>query len=270
MARVTLGERLQALTENEFLPPKRREFAASLLSYYEIHKRLTAGRRVWIDRLEAMAQENEKNQINGDTGGGALLARIEKLQARVESHDAWSKGYLESICEQVKWGKLSEKQMLKLKSLEREYSDAAMETLKNWAIEYQAQHRQDFLIVARYYEAAGYFTQAANNVLHDESFVPARGLFQKMHNKYSARILDETKRTPKYVPGTSVTFRASAPWVAREALKKGGLVLTTEMPVTSAAKGGKKYKILPYGAAQPVAIEERYLKALKKPKKKKK
>ena len=268
MARVTLGDRLRSLTENEFLPPKRREFAESLLSYYETHKRLTAGRRVWIDRLEAMAEENKENQNTGDKTRGELCARIEKLQPRVEGRDKWATGYLESIYEQAKWTKLSEKQMATLQKLEREYSDAAMESIKSWANEYQTQHREDFLIVARYYESAGYFTQCANNVLRDETFIPARGLFHKMHNKYSARILDETKRAPKYIPGSSVTCRASATWVARDALKKGGLVLRTDLPVTSAAKGGKKYQILPYGAAQPIEVEERYIKILKKRKKK--
>ena len=268
MARVTLGDRLRSLTENEFLPPKRREFAESLLSYYETHKRLTAGRRVWIDRLEAMAEENKENQNTGDKTRGELCARIEKLQPRVEGHDKWATGYLESIYEQAKWTKLSEKQMATLQKLEREYSDAAMESIKSWANEYQTQHREDFLIVARYYESAGYFTQCANNVLRDETFIPARGLFHKMHNKYSARILEETKRAPKYIPGASVTCRASATWVARNALKKGGLVLRTDLPVTSAAKGAKKYQILPYGAGQPIEVEERYIKILKKRKKK--
>jgi len=269
MARVTLGERLQALTENEFLPTKRREFAASLLSYYETHKRLTAGRRVWIDRLEAMAQENEENQDNHAIDRGALHARIEKLQSRVEGHDSWAKGYLESVYEQVKWNKLSEKQLATLEKLEKEYSDEAMEALKTWSVVYATQHKDDFLIIARYYEGAGYFTNVAANVIHDESFVPSRGLFQKMNNKYSARVLEETKRTPKYPPGSSVTFRASAGWQIRENLKKGGLVIKTDLPVVSAAKGGKKYQILPYGDPQPVECEERYLKALKKSKKKK-
>ena len=54
--------RLTALVENPYLPPARREFAESLLTYYNQKKRLTAGRRQWVDRLEVMAIENEANK----------------------------------------------------------------------------------------------------------------------------------------------------------------------------------------------------------------
>ena len=269
MARVTLGERLQALTENEFLPPKRREFADSLLSYYEIHKRLTAGRRVWIDRLEAMARENEKKgkQISDPTA--AILARIETVLERVDDDD-WSEGFLNSIRGQLKWHDLSEKQIAMFEKIENNYSDAAMLARTSWAQEYSESHKKDFLLIAEYYQGAGYFTDIAQQALGDGDYVPPHNVFQKMQNKYSARVLEEIKRTPKYPPGSSVTYRSNAAWGLRQYLEKGGLVLKTELPVTSAAKGGKKYRILPYGSAEPIECEERWLKALKKRPQKKK
>jgi len=269
MPRVTLGDRLQALTQNEFLPATRRSFAADLLRYYETHKRLTAGRRVWIDRLEDMARENEKKgkQISDPTA--AILARIETVLERVDDDD-WSEGFLNSIRGQLKWHDLSEKQIAMFEKIENNYSDAAMLARTSWAQEYSESHKKDFLLIAEYYQGAGYFTDIAQQALGDGDYVPPHNVFQKMQNKYSARVLEEIKRTPKYPPGSSVTYRSNAAWGLRQYLAKGGLVLKTDLPVTSAAKGGKKYRVLPYGSAEPLECEERWLKALKKRPQKKK
>ena len=269
MPRVTLGDRLQALTQNEFLPATRRSFAADLLRYYETHKRLTAGRRVWIDRLEEMARENEKKgkQISDPTA--AILARIETVLERVDDDD-WSEGFLNSIRGQLKWHDLSEKQIAMFEKIENNYSDAAMLERANWSQEYEEKYKKDFLLIAEYYQGAGYFTNIALKALSDGDYVPPHNVFQKMQNKYSARVLEEIKRTPKYPPGSSVTYRSNAAWGIRQYLAKGGLVLKTDLPVTSAAKGGKKYRVLPYGSAEPLECEERWLKALKKRPQKKK
>jgi len=269
MPRVTLGDRLQALTQSEFLPATRRSFAVDLLRYYETHKRLTAGRRVWIDRLEAMARENEKKgkQISDPTA--AILARIETVLERVDDDD-WSEGFLNSIRGQLKWHDLSEKQIAMFEKIENNYSDAAMLERANWSQEYEEKYKKDFLLIAEYYQGAGYFTNIALKALSDGDYVPPRAVFQKMQNKYSAKVLEEIKRTPKYPPGSSVTYRSNAAWGIRQYLAKGGLVLKTDLPVTSAAKGGKKYRVLPYGSAEPLECEERWLKALKKRPQKKK
>ena len=269
MPRVTLGDRLQALTQSEFLPATRRSFAADLLRYYETHKRLTAGRRVWIDRLEEMARENEKKgkQISDPTA--AILARIETVLERVDDDD-WSEGFLNSIRGQLKWHDLSEKQIAMFEKIENNYSDAAMLERANWSQEYEEKYKKDFLLIAEYYQGAGYFTNIALKALSDGDYVPPHNVFQKMQNKYSARVLEEIKRTPKYPPGSSVTYRSNAAWGIRQYLAKGGLVLKTDLPVTSAAKGGKKYRVLPYGSAEPLECEERWLKALKKRPQKKK
>ena len=266
MPRVTLGDRLHALTQNEFLPATRQAFAADLLKYYEIHKRLTAGRRVWVDRMEEQARENAKRGKLISDPTAAILVRIEKMEER--ARDDWSQRFLRSIRDQIKWHDLSERQVAQLEKIEKENSDSAMVARANWAQEYSENHKKDFLLIAAYYGSAGYFTEIAQQALADDTYVPPRNAFAKMQNKYSARVLEEIKRAPKYPPGSSVTFRSNAGWGIREPLVKGGLVLKTDLTVTSAAKGGKKYQILPYGSPQPIECEERWLKALKKRKKK--
>ena len=98
MARVTLGNRLEVLASSPHLPEGRRQFAASLLAHYQKRRSLTKGRRVWVDRLEAMVEE-AKNRDPSEYE--ALVIEIEDVMTRVES-DGWSADFLASIRDQAK------------------------------------------------------------------------------------------------------------------------------------------------------------------------
>ena len=69
---------------------------------------------------------------------------------------------------------------------------------------------------------------------------------------------------PKYALGSAVMVRARA---VTARLPHGGIVISTTEPIVSAAKGAKRYKILPFGKAEAVLCEERDLKVLRMPKK---
>ena len=98
MARVTLGDRLEVLASSPHLPVGKREFAASLLAYYQKRRSLTAGRRQWVDRLEEMAEE-AKNRDPSEYE--ALVADIEDVMSRIEP-ESWSPDFLASILSQKK------------------------------------------------------------------------------------------------------------------------------------------------------------------------
>ena len=98
MARVTLGDRLEVLASSPHLPEGRRQFAASLLTYYQKRRSLTSGRRVWVDRLEAMVEEI-KNRDPGEYE--AIVADIEDVMSRTEP-ESWSADFLASILSQTK------------------------------------------------------------------------------------------------------------------------------------------------------------------------
>ena len=88
-------------------------------------------------------------------------------------------------------------------------------------------------------------------------------------NKFAAKILAEWNKEPRYPVGTSVIVRGTVDSNTIEAgLRKGGVVLTTDEPIVNSASGSKCYKVLPYGSATPIVIEERYIKLYRKPRKK--
>ena len=53
MARPTYRTRLEALIANPAISPRDKDFAQSLLSFYERKSRLSAGRVKWVARLRS-------------------------------------------------------------------------------------------------------------------------------------------------------------------------------------------------------------------------
>jgi len=261
MARVTLGDRLEALAANDMLPENKRQFAASLLAYYRKNRSLTAGRRVWVDRLEAMVEEASNRDPSERS---AIAIEIEDVLTRV-SESEWAHGFLSSLLSQIDRlpsGRLTARQTEVYEGIKKEYSKEAIDKKAEWAIVYCRDHVEDAKIVAAYYAKSPYFTSAATATLSDSSFVPSESLYNKMcKNKYAMKVLAGAKAEPKYPVGTSVITRKNA--TRRTALKNGGVVLSVDEPIISAVKGCKRYKVLPYGAAKPVLVEERDIKLLK-------
>ena len=152
-----------------------------------------------------------------------------------------------------------------LKRVERRHSPENIEAHKEWVANYSDDHRKVAKICAVYYYNQGhYFYDTAHRVLSEPDFIPTEKKYRAMcENKYAIKILASTLADPKYPVGTFVNHRASCPHHVRVALVggKAGMVLATDTgPVLSAAKGGKRYKILPIGSATPIEAEERHIK----------
>ena len=264
-----LRGRLAALVENPYLPATKREFAESLLMYYNQNKRLTVGRRAWVNRLEAMAIENEANKEKVND----LLPEIDAVLKRIIDHSSWDYGFAESLKEQVGCGRaLSSRQIELFDQIKERHSEKAAIEHASWICEYREKHREDTLIIARYYDRTPYWHQHIHRFLNNPEFVPSKSLFNKIClNKYAQKILAETKRAPKYALGSSIAARPGArvPGTAR-ILKNGGVVLRVLDEVYNSVKGAKVYLILPYGSAEAIEVEERWIKELRRPKKKKK
>ena len=152
-----------------------------------------------------------------------------------------------------------------LKRVERRHSPENIEAHKEWVANYSDDHRKVAKICAVYYYNQGhYFYDTAHRVLSEPDFIPTEKKYRAMcENKYAIKILASTLADPKYPVGTFVNHRASCPHHVRVALVggKAGMVLATDTgPVLSAAKGGKRYKILPIGSSTPIEAEERHIK----------
>ena len=263
MARVTLGDRLEVLASSPHLPEGRRQFAASLLAHYQKRRSLTAGRRVWVDRLEAMVEE-AKNRDPSEYD--AIVADIEDVMSRVEP-DGWAADFLASIRDQTKrvGARLSPRQQEIFDKIKAENTLECVSRRGRWAQEYRTEHAETAAVLANYYLHSGYWLDLARNIIEQDDYVPPMDKFEKMRgNKFAAKVLDAWKADPKYPVGTSVIGRARIGLL----LNKGGMVLSTTEPIVNAAAGCKRYKVLPYNSPEPIIVEERDVKLFRRAKKK--
>jgi len=204
----------------------------------------------------------------------------------------WAKGFADSICEQITKGRtLSDRQKVVCYKILKENSEEAQESLANWHEEYNTKFKSLGYKISSYYQAqgGGYYGNVATPVLAGK--VPERRAFLKMiNNKYAKKVIAEIERKPrfstddhiipnsKFLTGYSATNRmictrsGQLPYKEiRESFKaRGGIILGVDDKIVSAAKGSKRYLVLPFGATEVYLVEERYLKIKPKVKKVKK
>jgi hypothetical protein len=113
-------------------------------------------------------------------------------------------------------------------------------------------------IAAEYYARTSYFKDLAAKILANPSFIPTEAQYKQMvENKYAQKVLDETEKRPKFEDGDLVT-------VSKVPYNHGNQFLafiqqSDAEPVSSACKGAKKYRVLPFGCATTFVVEERYI-----------
>jgi len=205
-----------------------------------------------------------------DTTSERLAIAFEKS----ELLSPWERGFVESLQEQFnRRGELSPRQLEILERIENDkLSSEAQDTRQRWINSYNDEKRHIARICAEYYQKSGYFTALAIAILEDSQFIPSEKAWRKMcENKYAKKVLATHNAEAKYPVGSTVMLRRTADWAHKIAAgEKPCIVISTGGAITSAAKGAKPYKILPYGSAKPIECEERHLKTYKKSKKTKK
>ena len=202
----------------------------------------------------------------------------------------WAEGFADSIRDQIKRGRtLSERQKATCNKILKENSKEANRELANWASEYKMHHKKKAKQIATYYksQAAGYYGDLVKVILADE--VPPRGKYLKMrNNKYAKKVLAEIERKPRFstddhiIPNSKfqdgysfnvamMSSRDGKGYVSGSEKSnfkaRGGVIIDVDDKIRSAAKGAKRYLVLPFGSAETYWVEERFLK--KKPKAKK-
>ena len=189
----------------------------------------------------------------------------------------WDRGFLESILSQMEKGRnLSSKQKQTLGDVLGRNTPRDQEQHEKWEGEYVANYQDRAMVVAAYYAKSPYFRNLSEDVLAGN--VPERQKFFKMFsNKYAVKVLEEYDREPKYDVGVYVVPRASlesrhvdfgspnTPWsttqdVFSKFVEKGGFVMEACKEIHVAARGAKRYKILPIGATNTIVVEERRIK----------
>jgi hypothetical protein len=190
----------------------------------------------------------------------------------------WDRGFLESILDQIAKGRdLSVKQRQTMgKVLARNTSDDQARHA-NWESVYEAEYKTIAMSLASYHVRQPYYKPMAEDILRGRT--PERSKFLRMYdNKYSKKVLSQHSAPPKYELGDYLQPRASFDahknieiegvdlmWSTKISIvdnfkKKGGFVVKVCHEIHSAAKGAKRYKILPIAATIPIVVEERFLK----------
>ena len=275
MARPTYRTRLEVLINNPAISARDKDFAQSLLTYYERKGRLSAGRVKWVATLED--RYSPEKLLAAAEKHKTFLLRLELLSMRCEP-SSWAAGYVESLMSQVKGDRrLSDRQLEILKKIEAEHDDAALAERQKWIESYtnNPDLRADAIVVANYYMSTGYFKDTARDIINDDTFIPTYSQYNKMvKNKYAQKVLASHHAPAKYEAGQLVTFRANAPTNTRYLdggiLKRNVTMMVIETdaaPITSAARGAKVYKLLPVGKAATLEVEERYIMKARKLKK---
>ena len=262
---MNLRQRLDALCNNPRLISLVTDvdFAESLRDSYNRSGSLSRGRKEWLEKLEK--KYNEETFVDPlSTEMGTIIKTLLANEA-LEQRD---RGFVESIRNQyTRWGNISEKQTNATMSIFEKYSPEGQAKRDKWIKEYRTEHQKDATIVAQYYKAnPPYFQALVVNILNDENFVPTKRQFNKLvKNKYAAKIIANTYAEPKYKVDDVIEARKSIGLYSNgkyefAAGQRGFIIKVNSAPVISAAKGSKRYLILPVGSAAPLHVEEREIK----------
>jgi len=193
----------------------------------------------------------------------------------------WDRTFLESLLEQIAKDRLlSVKQKQTLGKVLARNNEEAQKTHENWTEVYEKEYKKSARIVAAYHMHQPYYKPMSTDILADK--VPERGKFLRMFdNKYSKKVLAQHAMAPKYEMGDyirpranfssykNVEFPSDMVWVRQNEVvqnfsKRGGFVIAIEDEIRSAAKGAKRYKLLPIGETISIIVEERFLKKAKR------
>jgi len=236
------------------------EFAKSLLEYYNRTGRLSSGRREWVDKLEI--KYDEANWV--DPMDNATGKTIKEILANPNLSDR-DRAFVESLKGGLaRFGRLSERQEYALGKVAERYTAEGVAKRSAWLEGYDADKQERARVAAEYYAAnPPYYGDLATKVLSEEGFIPTEKQYKALtENKYAAKVIAAATAEAKYPVNTLVEGRASC---SRNMRGKKAFVLKVDAgPITNAAKGVKKYLVLPIGEATPILVEEREIKVVKK------
>jgi len=162
----------------------------------------------------------------------------------------------------TKWGKLTAKQWGAFQRMEARHSPEVLASRKVWTDAWDEERARKLKVAAEYYlNNPPYFGDAARSIVADEAYVPSEKLYRKMvENKYVQKVLDTLAADALYPAGSLVKVRKTARQGAYKLRDRIAMVVSTDGPIKSAAKGAKTYTILPFGESATVEIQERWLK----------
>ena len=235
-------------------------FAKGLLDYYNKKGYLSTGRRPWLDKLEVKYDPaTYVDPLAGNPEAACIVALLEREDVSVRD-----KNFLESLKGAVaRWGKLTDRQEYALNQIVERYSDEGRARRSEWSSIYKDGPRAEAVIAAHYYLSnPPYYADLATRIVTEDDFIPSEKQFNAItKNKYAQKVIKAALSEPLFAEGQMVEGRASS-YKLRG--KKAFVLKVNYGYVTTAAKGTKKYLVLPVGQPAPVVVEEREIKKVKK------
>ena len=159
---------------------------------------------------------------------------------------------------------ITEKQYQAFMKVEQDYFDSIIESRDpNWVENYDAEKREKARIIAEYYvQNPPWYGDVSHKILTIDDFIPPEPQYNKMiENSYSEKVLASHYSEPKFKVGDYVSLRKQHK-SGIERMDDGIFAVLQVAPeaVSTAAKGTKKYKILPMNSVETYIVEERWLK----------
>ena len=159
---------------------------------------------------------------------------------------------------------ITEKQYQAFMKVEQDYFDSIIASRDpNWVENYDAEKREKARIVANYYvQNPPWYGDVSHKILTIDDFIPPEPQYNKMiGNAYSEKVLESHYAESKFEVGDYVSLRKNHKSAEKNIVNGVFAVLQiAPEPISSAARGTKKYKILPMNSVETYIVEERWLK----------
>jgi hypothetical protein len=204
-----------------------------------------------------------------------IKSLLDSLADYIPQASQWEQGFFESVKAQFdRKHTLSDKQVETVQKIAGKFSPAAIQERKAWYESFTDSQRETMRVCADYYKGTGYYKDLVHSILSNSEFVPSPKQYKMLcENKYAAKVLDAYRSEPKFPVGSLATLRKirSNGYMAISGAPAwrdiNVLVLTTNEPIVSSAKGAKRYKCMIVGGTDTFYCEERDLKRMKRGKK---
>ena len=204
-----------------------------------------------------------------------IKSLLDSLADYIPQASQWEQGFFESVKTQFdRKYTLSDRQVETVQKIAGKFSPAAIQERKAWYESFTDLQRETMRVCADYYKGTGYYKDLVHSILSNSEFVPSPKQYKMLcENKYAAKVLDAYRSEPKFPVGSLATLRKirSNGYMAISGAPAwrdiNVLVLTTNEPIVSSAKGAKRYKCMIVGGTDTFYCEERDLKRMKRGKK---
>ena len=204
-----------------------------------------------------------------------IKSLLDSLADYIPQASQWEQGFFESVKTQFdRKYTLSDRQVETVQKIAGKFSPAAIQERKAWYESFTDAQRETMRVCADYYKGTGYYKDLVHSILSNSEFVPSPKQYKMLcENKYAEKVLDAYRSEPKFPVGSLATLRKirSNGYMAISGAPAwrdiNVLVLTTNEPIVSSAKGAKRYKCMIVGGTDTFYCEERDLKRMKRGKK---